>query len=144
MSAMASPARVDLCHALAARRHARRVSRLYDRHLASTRLSSSQLSILALLEAHGRLKITELADRLVMERTSLVRALKPLQAAGLVIAERSEQGRSFDVMLSPRGVKKFVELTPLWKKAQAAFEREVGRERADRLLKVLMELYPEA
>jgi DNA-binding MarR family transcriptional regulator len=123
MSAMARPARVDPCYALTARRHARRVSRLYDRHLASTRLSSSQHSILAVLEAHGRLKITELADRLVMERTSLVRALKPLQAAGLVIAERSEQGRSFDVRLTPRGVKES-------RRVDAALEKGTGRLRA--------------
>jgi DNA-binding MarR family transcriptional regulator len=65
---------------------------------------------------HGRLKITELADMLIMERTSLVRALKPLQVAGWVVAERSDNGRAFDVTLSPSGLEKFAEAKPLWQR----------------------------
>jgi DNA-binding MarR family transcriptional regulator len=118
---------------LAARKHARQLSRFYDSHLAPAELSVSQFSILALLEAHGQLKITELADMLGMERTSLVRALKPLQSSGRVIAERPDSRRSFDVKLTRRGYEKVAQALPLWKSAQAAFEREVGRDRAVRL-----------
>ena len=70
---------------------------------------------------------------LLMERTSLVRALKPLQAPGWVAAQRSESGRAFDVILSPSGLKKLAKAKPLWAEAQAAFEGEVGRDRAIRL-----------
>ena len=130
-----------LCYALAARKNARQLSRLYDSHLAPAELSVSQFSILALLEAHGQLKITELADMLSMERTSLVRALKPLQTAGLVVTERPDNGRAFDVKLSRRGYGKVAEALPLWKSAQAAFEREVGRDRAVRLRDEILELH---
>ena len=123
---------VDLCYALAVRRQARRVSRLYDRHLAPAGLSVSQLTILFLLHTHERLKVAALADILVMERTSLVRALKPLQAAGWVVAKRPDGGRAFDLALSEAGARKLDQARPLWKNAQAAFEREVGRERAIR------------
>ena len=78
---MATPSRSYLCYALAARKSARHLSRLYDSHWAPA-LSVSQFSILRLLKEHGRLKITELAEMLIMERTSWVRALKPLQASG--------------------------------------------------------------
>ena len=84
MSASNGP---HLCYALAARKSDRYLSRLYDGHLAPTGLSVSQFAILGLLRAHGPLKIAELADRLVMERTSLVRALRPLQASGWVAAK---------------------------------------------------------
>jgi len=130
---MATPSGPHLCYSLAARKNARHLGRLYDSHLVPVGLSTSQFSILALLEAHGRLKINELADMLIMERTSLVRTLKPLQASGWVVAERSGRGRALDVMLSPSGLEKVTEATPLWEKAQAAFEREVGRDRAIRL-----------
>src|SRR5262249_50822513 len=116
-TAMATPNDPYRCYALAARRHARHLSRLYDRWLAPAGLSVSQLSILALLDAHGKLKITELADRLSMERTSLVRALNPLQTAGWVVAERPASGRSFDVKLSGRGHKKLAQAMPLWRSA---------------------------
>jgi DNA-binding MarR family transcriptional regulator len=116
------------------------MSRLYGSHLAPAGLSVSQYSILGLLEMHGRLKITELADMLIMERTSLVRALKPLQASGWVVAERSESGRALDVTLSPSGLEKVTEAKPLWAAAQAAFEGEVGRDRAIRLRDEILEL----
>ena len=78
-----------------------------------------------------------------MERTSLVRALNPLQTAGWVVAERPDGGRSFDVKLSGRGHKKLAQALPLWKSAQAAFEREVGRDRAVRLRDEILELNSE-
>src|SRR5262245_36800244 len=88
---MATPNDPYRCYALAARKNARYLSRLYDRWLAPAELSVSQFSILALLDAHGQLKISELADMLTMERTSLIRALKPLQTAGWVVAERPDR-----------------------------------------------------
>ncbi len=130
---MAIPTGTELCYALAARKTARHLSRLYDSHLTPTGLSVSQFSILAVLETDRRLKITELAEKLIMERTSLVRALKPLQSSGWVVARRPGGRRSFDVMLSPLGLEKVAEAMPLWKSAQAAFEVEVGRDRAIRL-----------
>jgi DNA-binding MarR family transcriptional regulator len=137
---MATSSRPYLCYALAARQSARHLSRLYDRHLAPAGLSVSQFSILRLLKEHERLKIAELAEIMIMERTSLVRALKPLQASGWVVAERSDDGRAFDVTLSPSGMEKVVEAIPLWAEAQAAFEGEVGRDRAIGFRKVIWEL----
>lgn len=137
---MPTPDGPHLCYALAARQNARHLSRLYDNHLAPAGLSVSQFSILSLLEAHGKLKITKLAEMLIMERTTLVRALKPLHAAGWVVADRPEKGRSFDVALSLSGLKKVTEAAPLWKEAQAAFEREVGQDRAIRIRNEILEL----
>jgi DNA-binding MarR family transcriptional regulator len=129
---MAKSNEPHLCYALAARKSARHLSRLYDSHLAPAGLSVSQFSILRLLKAYEPLKINELADMLIMERTSLIRALKPLQASGWVIAESSGNGRAFDVTLSASGLEKVNEAIPLWAEAQAAFEGEVGRDRATR------------
>lgn len=126
------PTGPDLCYALAARKQARYLSRLYDNKLASAGLSVSQFSILSLLEAHDRLKLVELANLLIMERTSLLRALKPLQAAGYVAMERSAGARSFDIRLSAAGVSKVAQAAPLWATAQGEYEDEVGRDRAVR------------
>jgi DNA-binding MarR family transcriptional regulator len=130
---MLTPAGPNLCHALAARRKARYLSRLYDGQLAPAGLSVSQFSILSLLEAHERLRLTDLASLLIMERTSLVRALKPLQSAGLVVSERPDGGRAFDIRLSAAGLEKFAWAVVLWNNAQAMFEAEIGQDRAVRL-----------
>src|SRR6476620_3146792 len=123
---MATPNGPYLCYALAARKNSRHLSRLYDRWLAPAELSVSQFSILALVDAHGQLKITELSDMLSMERTTLVRALEPLRTAGWVVAASPEFCRSFDVRLSGRGHKKLAQGLPLWKSAQAVFFRWYG------------------
>jgi DNA-binding MarR family transcriptional regulator len=141
---MVKPTGPLLCYALAARKKARHLSRLYDGHLAPAGLSVSQFSILSLLDVHGQLKIAELADVLSMERTSLVRALKPLQTAGLVVTERPDSSRAFDLKLSRRGYQKVAEALPLWEDAQAAYEREVGRDRAVRLRNEILKLHFEA
>ena len=130
---MARSSEPHLCYALAARRSARHLSRLYDSHLAPVGLSVSQFSILRLLKAHEPLKINELAEMLIMERTTLVRALKPLQVSGWVVTESSGNSRAFDLTLSASGLAKVDEAIPLWVEAQAAFEEEVGRDRAIRL-----------
>jgi DNA-binding MarR family transcriptional regulator len=137
---MATSSRPFLCYALAARKSARYLSRLYDRHLAPAGLTVSQFSILRLLKEHEQLKISELAEIMIMERTSLVRALKPLQVSGWVVAERSYDGRAFDLTLSASGMEKVGEAIPLWAEAQAAFEGEVGRNGAVRFRRVIWEL----
>jgi DNA-binding MarR family transcriptional regulator len=108
--------------------------------LAPAGLSVSQFSILRLLKEHEQLKIIELAEIMIMERTSLVRALKPLQVSGWVVAERADDGRAFDLTLTASGKEKVGEAIPLWAEAQAAFEGEVGRDRAVGFRKVILEL----
>ena len=137
---VATPSRSYLCYALAARKSTRHLSRLYDSHLPPADLSGFAILILRLLKEHGRLKITELAEMLIMERTSLVRAPNPLQASGWVVAERSDNGRAFDVTLCPSGLGKVADAIPLWAEAQAAFEGEVGRDRAIRFRDEISEL----
>lgn len=61
-----------------------------------------------------------------MERTTLVRALRPLQDAGFVESEPSGTGRSLALTLSPSGRQKAAQAFPLWSKAQQEFETMFG------------------
>jgi DNA-binding MarR family transcriptional regulator len=132
----------DTCYALTARKNSRHLSRLYDGHLAPAGLSVSQFSILTLLSAKGALKTAELADLLVMERTSLVRALKPLQGAGWIATHPAAEGRGHELALTAAGRKKTTSALPLWRAAQRAFEAEVGRDRAIRQRDETLRLHP--
>lgn len=116
----------DRCHCFAVRRNARYLSRLYDRHLAAAGIAISQFSLLAMISTHPDISISELAERMVMERTTLVRALKPLQTAGFV-ASRAEGPRSaLRLMLSTGGVAKLKESEPMWRAAQDEYEKHMG------------------
>ncbi len=126
---------LELCYCQAARRSARFLSRMYDRHLAPVGINIQQLSILGAIAHNPGLLTADLADRMVMERTTLVRALKPLREAGLVISERSDTGRSLTLTVSRRGYKVVAEAMPLWEAAQQEFETQFGSGNAATLRK---------
>jgi DNA-binding MarR family transcriptional regulator len=128
----------SLCYCQASRRSSRHLTRTYDRHLAPAGISISQYAILATLERDPDLLVAELADRMVMERTTLVRALKPLRQAGYVLSGQVGSGRSLALSLSPHGLKKLAEARPLWNAAQNEFEKAFGVQRAVRLRKEML------
>jgi DNA-binding MarR family transcriptional regulator len=68
-----------------------------------------------------------------MERTTLVRTLKPLQNAGFVVSGFSETGRSLTLTLSRQGIKKLVRARPLWDDAHRDFEALFGVAKAKNL-----------
>jgi DNA-binding MarR family transcriptional regulator len=119
------------CHCFAARQSARYTSVIYDRHLAPIGLTINQFSMLAFLHHNPEITVSGLADLMVMERTSLVRALKPLQRDGLI--EQAPDGRRLLLSLLPLGRAKLKIAAPLWRAAQTEFETLIGSERAQRL-----------
>src|SRR5262249_5957290 len=72
--------RPEECNCFAVRSAARHVSQYYDRYLATAGLRTTQFSILAKLKRLGPLTINELARQMVMDRTTLGRNIKPLEA----------------------------------------------------------------
>ena len=115
------------------RRSARFLTRLYERYLEPAGLTSSQFSILSLLEHRPLMTVAEVADGMEMERTTLVRALKPLKEAGLVVEGDEKLGRAVKLNISSLGTKKLNVGRPYWEAAQRAFEVAVGKENAARL-----------
>lgn len=132
---------LELCNCFATRQAARHVTRLYERHLSGAGVTSAQFSILVLLDEGRGMTMSELATALVMDRTTLLRALKPLQRDGLVNSQRSESDpRQLILALSAAGQRKLKEAMRLWQKAQTEFETQVGAARAARLRNELLAL----
>ncbi|MFK3795509.1 MULTISPECIES: MarR family winged helix-turn-helix transcriptional regulator [unclassified Pseudomonas] len=129
----------DLCHCFAARRHARLLTRLYDRHLAEAGISTSQFSILTVVQERPEILIAELAEVMVMERTTLVRALKPLQNEGLLLSHPAGPRGAIKLSLSAAGEAKRKEAAPLWQAAQHEREEQIGKERAVALRESILE-----
>jgi DNA-binding MarR family transcriptional regulator len=134
----------ESCFNLAARRHARAITRTYDRHLAPAGLSSSQFSILAIIERGETMTIADLAQALVMERTTLMRALARLENEGFVDRQQEEGKRSISLTLTVAGRAKLKSASPLWHEAQRAYVAQVGGEEATRLRESINRLIPSA
>ena len=91
------------CNCLAVRQAARRVSQFYDSYLAPLGLKTSQYSILAKLMRLGPMSINEIADSMVMDRTTTGRAIRPLERDRLVRIGNAEDGRKRVVSLTAAG-----------------------------------------
>jgi DNA-binding MarR family transcriptional regulator len=129
--------RMELCNCFAVRQAARHLTRLYEQQMAEANLTSAQFSILVLLDENQGLTMSEVAQAMVMDRTTLLRALKPLQRDGLVTSRRQQEGagdpRSLVLEMSPSGAKRLKQAMVLWSAAQRKFEASVGAARAARL-----------
>ncbi|WP_426435954.1 MarR family winged helix-turn-helix transcriptional regulator [Bradyrhizobium genosp. P] len=124
----------EACTCMRLRRVGRRVTQLYDRHLASVGLTSGQHGLLARLHSaslHGKtaLPIGTLADLHGMDPTTLTRNLKLLLNAKLVRNGRDETDRRVrTVALTDAGRKRLLEAAPEWRKAQREVESALGTE----------------
>lgn len=115
------------CAAGTLRRATRSIARAYDRRLAAAGLTTTQFSILRAIERRDApVALSELADEQVFERTSLYRALEPLERDGLVSITPG-RGRAKYVALTAKGGKQIARALPHWNAAQQAFVARFGR-----------------
>jgi DNA-binding MarR family transcriptional regulator len=115
------------CHCLAARRHARAITRLFETKLRPHGLRATQFSVLAALALKGPTPVKELAKTLGLERTTLTRIGAVLERNGWVSAAPSEDGRERPFRLTPAGRRKLEGAFPAWKEAQDSVEAKGKR-----------------
>src|ERR1700719_3528878 len=85
--------RTEDCNCFAVRSAARHVTQFYDQFLAPIGLRVTQFSILAKLKRRGPLTINALADDMVVDRTTLGRAIQPLERDELIRVEPAPSDR---------------------------------------------------
>lgn len=122
-----------VCHCSALRKATRQATQLYDRALAPVGLRITQFALLSTLERSGPVAITALAARMHMDRTTMGRALRPLEREGLVAIGAGRDRRTRGLVLTAQGEARLAEALPLWHAAQAQFETRYGAEETRRL-----------
>jgi DNA-binding MarR family transcriptional regulator len=129
---LAAPAPL-VCACANLRRAARALSRLYEDSLAPVDLSSTQMTVLMSLGRRGPMPLSELAAALAMDRTSLYRALRPLERRELVRVRATADRRAKEVLLTVDGERHLERAMPHWQRAQKKFVATLGRSAWDRL-----------
>lgn len=114
------------CNAL--RKASRAMTRFYDEVMEGTGLSLAQFAILRNIARHESLPLMKLAHLLVMDRTTLYRALKPLEREGWIALENGE-GRAKIVQLTDKGHQAVSRSREAWRDAQARLVGKFGRDR---------------
>lgn len=107
------------------RRATRAITQYYDHALAGSGLRATQLPILARL-APGPMTMSDLAAWLGMDRTTLVRNLRPLEEANYVASAPRARGRQLELSLTEEGAALLRKAYPLWKEAQTSLTRSLG------------------
>lgn len=112
------------CAMLRVRMAARAVTRHFESHIAPSGLTGAQFTLLISLKADPGLTATDLAERLAIDRTTLVRNLDVLQRDGLLVS--AKDGRASRKTLTKAGEKALTKALPLWRKAQDELVGKLG------------------
>ena len=88
----------------------------------------------------GRLRISDLAARQLLDRTALSRNLDPLVEQGYVEVTQGSDARTREVAITRSGRKALQAAGPHWQRAQADVARRLGPKRLDALIEMLGEL----
>ena len=82
-----------------------------------------------------------LSEAMLMDRTTLLRALKPLKREEMIRARSgAEDPRQLVFSLTTIGRRKLTHARKLWQDAQKEFEAQVGSDRAKRMRQDLLTL----
>ncbi len=117
---------VQACAVMNFRQVARSVTARFDDQLRPVGLRATQLNLLMAIETSAAATVTDLAEILAMDRTTMTRNLKLLRDRGLVQGKR--------IALTDNGRRKAAVALPLWEKAQAEILDGLGRQRWAALL----------
>jgi len=112
------PADVAACTFANMRKATRAVTQFYEAALRPLELTATQFTLLATLDRRGALRLTDLAEALVMDRTTLTRNLRPLTERGLIRVGADSDRRVRRLAVSKAGVALIEEAMPLWRDAQ--------------------------
>jgi DNA-binding MarR family transcriptional regulator len=115
------------CTCFKLRKLTRAMSRLYDQHLATVGLKTTQYSVLV-NAARAALPVADLANLLGVERTTLTRNLKPLIESGWLALMPGADSRQRIVTITEAGREKIKTAYVAWRHAQTAFEQLMGRD----------------
>lgn len=130
----------SLCYCINLRRAANAVTDMYDRVLQPIGLTVNQYSLLINISRLNICSVSDLASYVGLERTTIVRSLKPLFKLGY-IEDVSEKGhRSRKLKVTKMGQQLLEQGKILWGTAQTELEQKIGKEKLEQLSGILAQL----
>jgi DNA-binding MarR family transcriptional regulator len=125
------------CACFNVRRVSRVITQFYDAEVRRQGLRPTQTPILRALQAREGWGMAELSEFLGMERTTLLRNLRPLERDGLVSTRGGGQGGHVELEITPKGRRILEKILPTWRSAQEKVVAILGRERWSQIIRDL-------
>jgi len=115
------------CNCLNLRRASQAITAVYDKILTRSGLNISQYSLLKCTRLLSPASVTELAANIRLDRTTLVRNLKPLEGKGLITDVSPKGTRNRRLMLTETGIEALSNAALLWQETQDFIEQYLGK-----------------
>jgi DNA-binding MarR family transcriptional regulator len=131
---------VQNCACFNVRRTSRVITQFFDAEVRRHGMRPTQTPILRALQAKDGWGMAELSEWLGMERTTLLRNLRPLQRDGLVRARGGGRGGHVELEITDKGRTALAKTLPAWRSAQHKVVAILGRERWSAIISDLEEV----
>ena len=108
------------------RKAARAITLLYDNAFKSSGLLSTQFNVLQAIYNIDSIRISDLANNLVMDRTTLTRNLSVLERQGFIEISQGKDHRTRIVTATQKGRNAVAKTIFLWNEVQHKVKQEMG------------------
>ena len=125
---------VENCTCFNLRRVTRVITQSFDAEFRRYGIRITQTPILNALKAKSSWSMAEMSDFLGMERTTLLRNLRPLHREGLIEINGAGQGGQVELAITNKGRTAVTKLLPAWRSAQEKVVALLGEKRWSTIL----------
>lgn len=108
------------------RKATRAITRIYDQGLAAHGITVCQFALLRHIARSQGIALSRLAEAMVMDRTTLYRVVRAVEAAGWASTAPAGAGRVRLVRLTPAGTDLLARAEPDWHACQATVRARLG------------------
>ncbi|MPQ30714.1 MarR family transcriptional regulator [Clostridium estertheticum] len=128
------------CNCINLRRASLSITQVYDEMLAPSGLKISQYLLISNIKRLGPISVSSIALEIRLDRTTIVRNLKPLEARGLIIDIATKGARNRQLKLTDKGSEILEVALPLWVEAQNYIKQYLGEEDINTLTRLLAKI----
>jgi DNA-binding MarR family transcriptional regulator len=121
-------------------RASRNLVRGFEASAKESGLTAPQFATMSLLAGYGQAQVTQLAEHLGTDRTTLTRNLDLLARKGWIEEVAAQDARLHLWTLTPLGRERLSAAIPIWQKYQAGLVERLGTTNAEDLLAILSRL----
>ena len=116
------------CYSATCRQAARAISQHYSEALRPAGIEGTHFTLVTLLRGLPGLTSSDIGARMVMDKTTLTRTLRLMEAAELIAWAPGTDRREKRWSLTREGESAYQRAYPLWEQAQEAMRRQLGPE----------------
>ncbi|MFY4810435.1 MarR family winged helix-turn-helix transcriptional regulator [Aliarcobacter butzleri] len=118
--------KTSICHCTNMRQISRKITNIYDEFLKPSNLNVTQYSLLSNLKRVQPIKMNNFSKVVKLDRTTLVRNLKPLINLSLIEIKSIDKSKAQLLELSQKGIELQNEGYKYWQKAQEYIEQTIN------------------